>query len=160
MATSRSAVNSGFGYRCRPSRLSGPESRSRHRIVSGRRASCARKTRHTFNLCDAFFDSSPTRTEHVDLLDEIRLESVDVPEKCRLVGNALAELEIPRQTASRSWVFRAGTTKCSSPAHSRSWIPETGCWSSVRETRFIGFGNGLRRACPRVDVRAYGRREG
>jgi monovalent cation:H+ antiporter-2, CPA2 family len=46
----------------------------------------------------AFFDSSPARTEHVDLLDEIRLESVEVPEKSRLVGNALAELDIPRQT--------------------------------------------------------------
>ncbi len=46
----------------------------------------------------AFFDSSPARTEHADLLDEIRLESVDVSEKSRLVGNALAELEIPRQT--------------------------------------------------------------
>jgi monovalent cation:H+ antiporter-2, CPA2 family len=45
-----------------------------------------------------FFDSSPPRTEKVDLLDEIRLESMDVPEKSRLVGNALAELDIPRQT--------------------------------------------------------------
>jgi hypothetical protein len=101
----------------------------------------------------AFFDCSPTRTE-VDLLDEIRLESVDVPEKCRLVGNALTKFWLPQQTASRSWAFLAGTTECSSPPHSRSWIPETGCWSSVRETRFIGFGNGLGRACPRVDVHA------
>jgi len=31
-------------------------------------------------------------------LDEIRLESMEVTEKSRLVGNALAELEIPRQT--------------------------------------------------------------
>jgi CPA2 family monovalent cation:H+ antiporter-2 len=46
----------------------------------------------------AFFDSSPARTERVDLLDEIRLESMEVTEKSRLVGNALAELEIPRQT--------------------------------------------------------------
>jgi monovalent cation:H+ antiporter-2, CPA2 family len=46
----------------------------------------------------AFFNSSPARTEKVDLLDEIRLESVDVPESSRLVGNALAELEIPRHT--------------------------------------------------------------
>jgi CPA2 family monovalent cation:H+ antiporter-2 len=46
----------------------------------------------------AFFDSSPARTEHVDLLDEIRLESMEVPEKSRLDGSALAELEIPRQT--------------------------------------------------------------
>jgi monovalent cation:H+ antiporter-2, CPA2 family len=46
----------------------------------------------------AFFDSSPARTEKVDLLDEIRLESMEVPEKSRLVGNALAELEITRQT--------------------------------------------------------------
>jgi K+/H+ antiporter YhaU regulatory subunit KhtT len=46
----------------------------------------------------AFFDSSPSTTDKVDLLDEIRLESVEVPEKSRLVGNALAELEIPRQT--------------------------------------------------------------
>jgi monovalent cation:H+ antiporter-2, CPA2 family len=46
----------------------------------------------------AFFDSSPARTEKVDLLDEIRLESMEVTEKSRLVGNALAELEIPRQT--------------------------------------------------------------
>jgi CPA2 family monovalent cation:H+ antiporter-2 len=46
----------------------------------------------------AFFDSSPPRTEKVDLLDEIRLESLVVPEDSRLVGNALAELEIPRHT--------------------------------------------------------------
>jgi CPA2 family monovalent cation:H+ antiporter-2 len=46
----------------------------------------------------SFFDSSPPRTEKVDLLDEIRLESVGVPEGSRLVGNALAELEIPRHT--------------------------------------------------------------
>jgi CPA2 family monovalent cation:H+ antiporter-2 len=45
-----------------------------------------------------FFDSNPARTEKVDLLDEIRLESMEVSEKSRLVGNALAELEIPRQT--------------------------------------------------------------
>jgi CPA2 family monovalent cation:H+ antiporter-2 len=46
----------------------------------------------------AFFDSAPNRTEQVDLLDEIRLESIEVPERSRLVGNALAELEIPRHT--------------------------------------------------------------
>ncbi len=46
----------------------------------------------------AFFDSTPLRTESVDLLDEIRLESLEVPENSRLVGNALAELEIPRRT--------------------------------------------------------------
>src|SRR5207244_2168780 len=39
----------------------------------------------------AFFDSSPLRTEKVDLLDEIRLESVEVTPGSRLVGNALAE---------------------------------------------------------------------
>jgi CPA2 family monovalent cation:H+ antiporter-2 len=46
----------------------------------------------------AFFDSSPTNTEKSDILDEIRLESVEVLEQGRLAGNALAELEIPRHT--------------------------------------------------------------
>jgi monovalent cation:H+ antiporter-2, CPA2 family len=46
----------------------------------------------------AFFDSAPNRTEQADLLDEIRLESIEVPEKSRLAGNALAELDIPRNT--------------------------------------------------------------
>jgi monovalent cation:H+ antiporter-2, CPA2 family len=55
-------------------------------------------TANQIHRCRAFFDSSPARTERVDLLDEIRLESLDVPENSRLVGNALAELEIPRHT--------------------------------------------------------------
>jgi len=46
----------------------------------------------------SFFDSAPNKTEQVDLLDEIRLESIEVPDGGRLVGNALAELEIPRHT--------------------------------------------------------------
>jgi monovalent cation:H+ antiporter-2, CPA2 family len=46
----------------------------------------------------AFFDSAPNRTEQADLLDEIRLESIEVPEISRLVDNALAELDIPRNT--------------------------------------------------------------
>jgi CPA2 family monovalent cation:H+ antiporter-2 len=45
-----------------------------------------------------FFDSSPLRTEKVDLLEEIRLESVEVPDQSPLIGNALAELDIPRRT--------------------------------------------------------------
>jgi CPA2 family monovalent cation:H+ antiporter-2 len=45
-----------------------------------------------------FFDSAPNRTEQADLLDEIRLESIEVPKESRLVGNALAELDIPRNT--------------------------------------------------------------
>jgi K+/H+ antiporter YhaU regulatory subunit KhtT len=55
-------------------------------------------TANQIHRVKAFFDSSPPRTETVDLLDEIRLESLDVPENSRLVGNALAELEIPRHT--------------------------------------------------------------
>jgi monovalent cation:H+ antiporter-2, CPA2 family len=55
-------------------------------------------TANQIQLVRDFFESSPPRTEMVDLLDEIRLESLDVPENSRLVGYALAELEIPRHT--------------------------------------------------------------
>ena len=102
VATSRSAVNSGVsvigvdrqGY---PVPSPGPDTElfpGDEPLVLG----TATQIQHV----RCVFRFQPTRTEHVDLLDEIRLESVDVPEKCRLVGNALAELEIPRQTASRS----------------------------------------------------------
>ncbi len=55
-------------------------------------------TKHQIHQVKLFFDASPPRTETVDLLDEIRLESLEVPANSRLVGNALAELEIPRHT--------------------------------------------------------------
>ena len=45
-----------------------------------------------------YFESSPLRIERTDLLNEIRLESVEVPEDGRLAGNTLGELEIPKHT--------------------------------------------------------------
>jgi CPA2 family monovalent cation:H+ antiporter-2 len=45
-----------------------------------------------------FFQGGPTKTEQADLLQEIRLESIQVPERSRLNGAVLAELDIARNT--------------------------------------------------------------
>jgi CPA2 family monovalent cation:H+ antiporter-2 len=81
----------------------------------------------------SFFDSSPARTEHVDLLDEIRLESMEVPEKSRLVGNALAELEIPRQTGVQIAGVARGDYRILFPGPFQ--ILEAGDWLLVVGTR-------------------------
>ena len=81
----------------------------------------------------AFFDSSPARTEHVDLLDEIRLESVEVPESSRLVGNALAELEIPRQTGVQIVGVARGDRRILFPGPFQ--VLDSGDWLLVVGTR-------------------------
>src|SRR6202035_3415984 len=81
----------------------------------------------------AFFDSSPARTEHVDLLDEIRLESVEVPERSRLVGNALAELEIPRQTGVQIVGVARGDRRILFPGPFQ--VLDSGDWLLVVGTR-------------------------
>jgi K+/H+ antiporter YhaU regulatory subunit KhtT len=81
----------------------------------------------------AFFDSSPPRTEHVDLLDEIRLESVEIPEKSRLVGNALAELEIPRQTGVQIVGIARGDYRMLFPGPFQ--VLDPGDWLLVVSTR-------------------------
>jgi CPA2 family monovalent cation:H+ antiporter-2 len=81
----------------------------------------------------AFFDSSPTRTEHVDLLDEIRLESIEVPERSRLGGNALAELEIPRQTGVQIVGVARGDHRILFPGPFQ--VLDTGDWLLVVGTR-------------------------
>ena len=45
-----------------------------------------------------FIEGSPTTEEKMDLLEEVRLESLEVSEESRITGLALAELDIPRQT--------------------------------------------------------------
>jgi monovalent cation:H+ antiporter-2, CPA2 family len=45
-----------------------------------------------------FFEAPSSKDAKMDLLEEVRLESVEVPEKSRASGCALAELDIPRQT--------------------------------------------------------------
>jgi monovalent cation:H+ antiporter-2, CPA2 family len=80
-----------------------------------------------------FFDSSPARTEHADLLDEIRLESVEVPEKSRLVGNALAEVEIPRQTGVQIVGIARGDHRMLSPGPFQ--VLDFGDWLLVVGTR-------------------------
>ena len=81
----------------------------------------------------AFFDSRPPRTEHVDLLDEIRLESVEVPETSRLVGNALAELEIPRQTGVQIVGVARGDNRMLFPGPFQ--VLDSGDWLLVVGTR-------------------------
>jgi monovalent cation:H+ antiporter-2, CPA2 family len=81
----------------------------------------------------AFFDASPAGTEHVDLLDEIRLESMDVPEKSRLVGNALAELDIPRETGVQIVGVARGNYRMLFPGPFQ--VLDSGDWLLVVGTR-------------------------
>jgi CPA2 family monovalent cation:H+ antiporter-2 len=81
----------------------------------------------------AFFNASPPRTEQVDLLDEIRLESVEVPERGRLAGNALAELEIPRQTGVQIVGVARGNYRMLFPGPFQ--VLDAGDWLLVVSTR-------------------------
>jgi K+:H+ antiporter len=80
-----------------------------------------------------FIDSSPLRTETVDLLDEIRLESLDVPDNSRLVGNALAELEIPRHTGVQIVGIARGDRRVLFPGPFQ--VLDVGDWLLVVGTR-------------------------
>jgi CPA2 family monovalent cation:H+ antiporter-2 len=81
----------------------------------------------------AFFDSSPTNTEKSDILDEIRLESLQVLEQSRLAGNALAELEIPRHTGVQIVGVSRGENRILFPGPFQVLLP--GDWLLVVGTR-------------------------
>jgi CPA2 family monovalent cation:H+ antiporter-2 len=81
----------------------------------------------------AFFDSSPTNTEKSDILDEIRLESLEVLEQSRLAGNALAELEIPRHTGVQIVGVSRGEHRILFPGPFQVLLP--GDWLLVVGTR-------------------------
>lgn len=81
----------------------------------------------------AFFDSSPTNTEKSDILDEIRLESLEVFEQSRLAGNALAELEIPRHTGVQIVGVSRGEHRILFPGPFQVLLP--GDWLLVVGTR-------------------------
>lgn len=80
-----------------------------------------------------FFDSSPTNTEKSDILDEIRLESLEVLEQSRLAGNALAELEIPRHTGVQIVGVSRGEHRILFPGPFQVLLP--GDWLLVVGTR-------------------------
>ena len=81
----------------------------------------------------AFFDSGPTNTEKSDILDEIRLESLEVLEQSRLAGNALAELEIPRHTGVQIVGVSRGEHRMLFPGPFQVLLP--GDWLLVVGTR-------------------------
>jgi monovalent cation:H+ antiporter-2, CPA2 family len=81
----------------------------------------------------AFFDSTPNKTEKANLLDEIRLESIEVPETGRLARNALAELEIPRHTGIQVAGVARGDFRILFPGPFQVLLP--GDWLLVVGTR-------------------------
>jgi monovalent cation:H+ antiporter-2, CPA2 family len=81
----------------------------------------------------AFFDSAPASGEKANLLDEIRLESIEVEEECRLAGNALAELEIPRHTGVQIAGVARGDFRMLFPGPFQVLLP--GDWLLVVGTR-------------------------
>jgi len=81
----------------------------------------------------AFFDSAPSNTEKANLLDEIRLESMEVCEGSRLAGNALAELEIPRHTGVQIAGVARGDFRMLFPGPFQVLLP--GDWLLVVGTR-------------------------
>jgi K+/H+ antiporter YhaU regulatory subunit KhtT len=81
----------------------------------------------------AFFDSAPDKTEKANLLDEIRLESIEVREGSRLAGNALAELEIPRHTGIQIAGVARGDFRMLFPGPFQVLLP--GDWLLVVGTR-------------------------
>ena len=90
-------------------------------------------TEHQIQHVRAFFDSGPNNTEKADLLDEIRLESIEVREGSRLAGNALAELEIPRHTGIQIAGVARGDFRMLFPGPFQVLLP--GDWLLVVGTR-------------------------
>jgi K+/H+ antiporter YhaU regulatory subunit KhtT len=80
-----------------------------------------------------FFNSGPSNTEKADLLDEIRLESIEVRDGSRLAGNALAELEIPRRTGIQIAGVARGDFRMLFPGPFQVLLP--GDWLLVVGTR-------------------------
>ncbi|MBV9492011.1 MAG: cation:proton antiporter, partial [Verrucomicrobia bacterium] len=81
----------------------------------------------------AFFDSGPTNTEKSDILDEVRLESLEVLANSRLAGNALAELELPRHTGVQIVGISRGEHRMLFPGPFQVLLP--GDWLLVVGTR-------------------------
>jgi len=81
----------------------------------------------------AFFESAPNKTEKANLLDEIRLESIEVREGSRLAENALAELEIPRHTGVQIAGVARGDFRMLFPGPFQVLLP--GDWLLVVGTR-------------------------
>jgi len=81
----------------------------------------------------AFFNSGQAKTEQADLLEEIRLESILVPERSRLNNAALAELEIPRNTGVQIVGLARGDHRMLFPGPFQ--VLETGDWLLVVGTR-------------------------
>lgn len=81
----------------------------------------------------AFFNSGQAKTEQADLLEEIRLESIQVPERSRLNNAALAELEIPRNTGVQIVGLARGDHRMLFPGPFQ--VLETGDWLLVVGTR-------------------------
>ena len=90
-------------------------------------------TEHQIQHLRAFFDSGPNYTEKADLLDEIRLESIEVLQESRLAGNALAELEIPRHTGIQIAGVARGDFRMLFPGPFQVLLP--GDWLLVVGTR-------------------------
>jgi monovalent cation:H+ antiporter-2, CPA2 family len=80
-----------------------------------------------------YFESTALRTERIDLLNEIRLESLETPVNGRLAGNTLAELEIPKHTGVQIVGVARGNYKMLFPGPFQ--ILEPGDWLLVVGTR-------------------------
>jgi K+/H+ antiporter YhaU regulatory subunit KhtT len=81
----------------------------------------------------AFFNSGQAKIEQADLLEEIRLESIQVPQRSRLNNAALAELEIPRNTGVQIVGLARGDHRMLFPGPFQ--VLEAGDWLLVVGTR-------------------------
>jgi CPA2 family monovalent cation:H+ antiporter-2 len=80
-----------------------------------------------------FIEASSTTDNKTDLLEEIRLESLEVPEESRVAGLALAELDIPRQTGVQIAGLSRGEFRVLFPGPFQ--VLEPGDWLLVVGTR-------------------------
>jgi CPA2 family monovalent cation:H+ antiporter-2 len=80
-----------------------------------------------------FLDTSPSVEKKLDLLEEVRLESLEVPDGSRVSGLALAELDIPRQTGVQIAGLSRGDFRMLFPGPFQ--VLEPGDWLLVVGTR-------------------------
>jgi CPA2 family monovalent cation:H+ antiporter-2 len=80
-----------------------------------------------------FMEGSSTTEKKMDLLEEVRLESLEVPEKSWVTGLALAELDIPRQTGVQIVGLSRGEFRVLFPGPFQ--VLEPGDWLLVVGTR-------------------------
>jgi K+/H+ antiporter YhaU regulatory subunit KhtT len=78
-------------------------------------------------------EGSSTTEKKMDLLEEVRLESLEVPEKSWVTGLALAELDIPRQTGVQIVGLSRGEFRVLFPGPFQ--VLEPGDWLLVVGTR-------------------------